>query len=126
MGISAPKRRRLGWTLAAVSLALLIASAWPRPAEPPEPFAPSARRETAVIRPIPPAVGAVRVNTADAPALKALPGIGDALARAILEERDAHGAFFYPEDLLAARGIGEKRLAALRGWLDLTCEADRP
>lgn len=61
--------------------------------------------------------GTVDVNAADAQALLALPGVGPALAAAIVAEREAHGPFRYPEDLLAVPGIGDKRLAAIRELL---------
>ena len=47
------------------------------------------------------------INTADAEALMTLPGIGETRARAILEYRDTHGPFAYPEDLIRVSGIGE-------------------
>jgi competence protein ComEA len=54
------------------------------------------------------------INRADAPALEALPGIGPALARRILEHRERRGAFRTPEDLLQVPGIGAQRYARLR------------
>ena len=63
--------------------------------------------------------GAVRVNTSDADSLTALPGIGRSTAEKIVAERRAHGDYHYPEDLLAVKGIGEKKLAGLRDMLDL-------
>ena len=64
--------------------------------------------------------GTVNVNTADAEALTALNGVGERLAEAIVAERQANGAFCYPEDLLAVKGIGEKKLAAFRAQLDFS------
>ena len=57
--------------------------------------------------------GAVDVNTAGLEELMALPGIGAARARAILEYRDAHGPFRYPEDLIRVKGIGENILSGI-------------
>ena len=48
-----------------------------------------------------------------------LPGVGETLAQAILDEREARGPFFYPEDLLSVRGIGEKKLEGFREMLAL-------
>ena len=64
--------------------------------------------------------GTVRVNTADAEELTQLPGIGDILAQAIINEREIHGLFRYPEDLMAVSGIGKQKLQNIRPWLDLT------
>lgn len=55
----------------------------------------------------------IDVNHADTDALDTLPGIGPALAQAIIDERIARGRFFYPEDLLQVRGIGPARLKAI-------------
>lgn len=57
--------------------------------------------------------GLVNVNTAGVEELQALPGIGPALAAAIVEEREANGPFDTVEDLLRVGGIGEKKLEKL-------------
>ncbi len=64
--------------------------------------------------------GTVCVNLADAEELVALPGIGETMARLIVEEREAHGPFRYPEDLLSVKGIGSAKLEKLRPLLDLS------
>ena len=64
----------------------------------------------------------IKVNTADAETLAELPGIGEKLAQAIIDEREANGPFYYPEDLTAASGIGDKKLEAIRGLIDLDTE----
>jgi competence protein ComEA len=56
----------------------------------------------------------VDLNTADIAALESLPGIGPAMARAILEERDRRGGFRSTRDLLRVQGIGEGRFARLK------------
>jgi len=65
-----------------------------------------------------PAVGEpsspVNLNTADEAALDALPGVGPATAKNILDWREANGRFTAVEDLLSVTGIGEKTLAELR------------
>ena len=53
------------------------------------------------------------LNTGDAAALDALPGIGTVLAERIVAYREEHGAFVYPEELRNVKGIGEKRLQAI-------------
>ncbi|MEQ1785464.1 MAG: ComEA family DNA-binding protein [Acidimicrobiales bacterium] len=58
--------------------------------------------------------GPVDLNTADAEALDALPGIGPATAAAILEHRSKVGRFTAIEQLLDVPGIGEAKLEALR------------
>jgi competence protein ComEA len=54
------------------------------------------------------------INRATAQELEALPGVGPALAKRIVEFREIHGAFKSVEDLLKVQGIGEKVLARLR------------
>lgn len=61
-----------------------------------------ARREA-----VPPAV--VDVNSADAAALAALPGVGPILAERIVAFRDANGRFDAPDELLDVDGVTESR-----------------
>jgi competence protein ComEA len=58
--------------------------------------------------------GPVNLNTADAEALDALPGIGPATAASIIEHRGKVGAFTSVDQLLDVPGIGEAKLEALR------------
>ncbi len=58
--------------------------------------------------------GRVDVNRATEAELDALPGIGPALARRIVEYRRTHGPFRRVEDLLEVPGIGPAKLQALR------------
>ena len=53
------------------------------------------------------------VNTADADELDTLPGVGEVIAQRIIEEREQNGPFYYPEDLMNVKGIGEKTLEKL-------------
>jgi len=46
-----------------------------------------------------------------------LPGIGEMLARRIVESRREHGLFVDHEDLLRVKGIGPKTLQAMRPFL---------
>lgn len=55
----------------------------------------------------------LNLNTATVEQLEALPGVGPATARAIVEHRTRHGPFRSVRDLLDVRGIGEAKLAAL-------------
>ncbi|GAA1702312.1 hypothetical protein GCM10009792_23210 [Microcella alkalica] len=56
----------------------------------------------------------VDLNTADAAALDALPGIGPAIAGRIIEWREQNGPFRAVDELLAVSGIGEKTLSEFR------------
>lgn len=58
--------------------------------------------------------GPIDLNTAGAALLETLPGVGPATAAAIIDHRQRHGPFRSVEGLLAVRGIGEAKLAALR------------
>jgi competence protein ComEA len=55
----------------------------------------------------------VAINQADSLELERLPGIGPALAAAIIEWRDEHGPFRQVDDLLDVPGIGPAKLEAL-------------
>jgi competence protein ComEA len=63
---------------------------------------------------VPGTSGPLNLNTASAAELDQLPGIGPALAAAILAERDRRGGFHSVNELREVRGIGEKRFADLR------------
>ena len=58
--------------------------------------------------------GLVDINAAGLEELQALPGIGPALASAIVEWREANGPFASVEDLLDVPGIGDAKLERLR------------
>ena len=74
-----------------------------------------------------PAVWAtVNINTADAAALDALPGIGPAKAQAVLQYRQAHGPFKSVDDLARVRGIGPKVLERLRPVVSLSGDSALP
>ena len=61
--------------------------------------------------------GRVNINTADLSELCALPGVGEALAKRIIDYREEHGAFARPEDVTRVSGIGEGKFAAMRGLI---------
>jgi competence protein ComEA len=56
----------------------------------------------------------VDLNNATSAQLETLPGIGPALAGAIIAERDRRGGYRSVNELREVRGIGEKRFAELR------------
>lgn len=59
----------------------------------------------------------VNINTADADELQELPGIGQVLARRIIEERERNGAFRIPEDILRVSGIGPVTLSKMLDYI---------
>ena len=61
----------------------------------------------------PPPAGPVDVDLADSAALDALPGVGPALARRIVEERARGGAFGSAAGLERVRGVGPRLAARL-------------
>lgn len=62
------------------------------------------------------------LNTATAEELAGLPGIGEELARRIVEYRAEHGAFQSIEDIMEVSGIGEGKFAALEGRITVDGE----
>ena len=56
----------------------------------------------------------VNVNTATLEELQALPGVGEARARAILEARKARGGFAKVDELVDVKGIGPAGLERMR------------
>jgi competence protein ComEA len=61
----------------------------------------------------------ININTATAPELVQLPGIGPALAESIIEFREANGPFQSIDDLVNVPGIGEAKLNNLRDLIRL-------
>jgi competence protein ComEA len=59
--------------------------------------------------------GPVDLNSASQAALEELPGIGPALAQAIMRYREEHGGFRSVAELQEVRGIGDARYAELEG-----------
>ena len=57
------------------------------------------------------------INRADWPELALLPGVGETLAKRIVENRLASGPFRGHEDLRRVRGIGPKTLDGMRHYL---------
>ena len=62
------------------------------------------------------------LNAATAEELAELPGIGEELARRIVEYRAEHGAFQNVEGIMEVSGIGEGKFAALEGRITVDRE----
>jgi comEA protein len=61
----------------------------------------------------------ININTAGSEELQTLDGIGPAYAGRIIEYREANGEFKTIEELINIKGIGEKRLEAIRPYITL-------
>ena len=61
----------------------------------------------------------VNINTGTLEELMFLPGVGPSKARAIAEFRKANGPFESVEQLLQVKGIGERALERIRGFVVL-------
>jgi competence protein ComEA len=59
----------------------------------------------------------IDLNQASAEQLTRLPGIGEALAKRIVDFREQHGPFKRVEDLMKVKGIGEKSFEKLRPYI---------
>jgi competence protein ComEA len=59
----------------------------------------------------------VNINTATSEELQQVPGIGPATAQKIQQMRKSYGPFKSVDDLLAIRGLGQKRLDKMRKYL---------
>jgi competence protein ComEA len=59
----------------------------------------------------------VDVNAADWPELALMPGVGEVLAKRIVDDRQAKGPFQDHSDLRRVRGIGPKTLDGMRPYL---------
>ena len=57
---------------------------------------------------------AVNINTATIAELEALPGIGETLAKRIVEYRDKNGKFRRSEHLMLVTGVSERRFRQIR------------
>ena len=60
------------------------------------------------------------LNLANAKELQELPGVGPVTAQRIIEMRQKSGRFHRVEDLLAIRGISQKKLDAMRPYVTVS------
>lgn len=75
------------------------------------------RPQNVQITPLPGMGSSWLLNAGDQAALEQLPGIGAVYAQRIIENRERDGDFYFPEDAMEVKGIGEKRLESIMRWL---------
>jgi competence ComEA-like helix-hairpin-helix protein len=68
----------------------------------------------------------INLNSATLEQLQQLPGVGPVTAQSILDFRKKSGPFRRVEDLLAVRGISEKRFLAVRPYIMVPVAAKPP
>ncbi len=61
----------------------------------------------------------INVNSATAPELESLPGIGPSLAQKIVDYRETYGPFLQLEDLLKVSGIGPAKFEQIQDLITL-------
>lgn len=61
----------------------------------------------------------VDINAATLAELMTLPGIGATMAQRLVDYREQQGKFRRLEDLLKVKGIGKRKLAAMKEWVIL-------
>ena len=59
----------------------------------------------------------IDLNRATARELVQLPGVGEVIAKRIVDFREEHGPFKRVEDLMKIKGIGEKSLERIRPYI---------
>ena len=79
-----------------------------------------AQDKTPKSKPAPAVSTPVNLNTATAADLEALPGVGAATARLIIEHREKNGGFKKIEELMNIKGIGEKSFLKLKPMVTVT------
>lgn len=61
----------------------------------------------------------INVNSATVDELQKLPGVGEATAASIVDDRERNGPFLSVEDLMRVSGIGEKKFEKMRDLIDV-------
>jgi competence ComEA-like helix-hairpin-helix protein len=64
----------------------------------------------------------IDLNAANAKELQELPGVGPVTAQRIIDLREKSGRFKRVEDLLAVRGISQKKLEAMRPYVTVSAQ----
>lgn len=59
----------------------------------------------------------VNINSASLSELTTLPGVGEATAQKIINEREQNGLFSSPEDIMRVSGIGEKKFTHIQALI---------
>jgi competence ComEA-like helix-hairpin-helix protein len=62
----------------------------------------------------------IDLNVANVKELQELPGVGPVTAQRIIDLREKSGRFHRVEDLLAVRGISQKKLDAMRPYVTIS------
>jgi len=62
----------------------------------------------------------IDINVASIKELEELPGVGPVTAQRIIDQRQKGGRFRRVEDLLAVRGISQKKLEAMRPYVKIS------
>ena len=64
----------------------------------------------------------ININQAGAEELTAIPGIGPKMAGRIVDYRKLNGDFQNIDDMIKVKGIGEKKMEKMRGWVRIGLE----
>jgi competence protein ComEA len=128
--------------LLAATLAAVVAIGWPEPeatvfdaadtspsavpATPPQPSSLPSVARPAVVQPAvakPSGVvqrrGKLDLNRATVEELQQLPGVGEVLAKRVVDRRAAHGPYRSVDELLEVKGIGKKRVERLQSLVSV-------
>jgi competence ComEA-like helix-hairpin-helix protein len=64
-------------------------------------------------------IGQVNINSAGVEEVQQIPGMDNELSASIVEFREANGPFSSISDLLKVRGLDEKKLSFIKGYISL-------